>query len=137
MLKVWKHSVILNKLPVYLLQHAEEVHDVLGVELVPVRRQSLCGAKVTFFWFMLTGFNVSHSCRRLLTLRQGLDDVQEAEKESLDLVRSQPAVGRHGAAAHGGSSPLQLQHTESATVSRQRLRSRSEEPDMSYAHTQT
>lgn len=40
--------------------------------------------------------------------------MQEGEQEALDLVLSQSAGGRHGAAAHGGATSLQLeqqQHT--------------------------
>lgn len=35
--------------------------------------------------------------------------MQEGEQESLDLILSQSADGRHGAAAHGGAASLQLE----------------------------
>lgn len=40
--------------------------------------------------------------------------MQKGEQEALDLVVSQSADGRHGAAAHGGATSLQLeQHKHS------------------------
>lgn len=39
--------------------------------------------------------------------------MQEREQEAFDLILSQSADRRHGAAAHGGGASLQLeQHTE-------------------------
>lgn len=45
----------------------------------------------------------------LATFRQSLDDVQEGEQEAFNLVLSQSADRRHGAAAYGGATALQLQ----------------------------
>lgn len=36
--------------------------------------------------------------------------MEEGQQEALDLILSQSADGRHGAAAHGGAASLQLQN---------------------------
>lgn len=103
----------------YSLQQAEEVHNVLRTDFVPVSSQSVCVQKKPTFCFnsepnSWTGAAV----RSLLTLRQGLDNVQEAEQEPLDFILAQSADGRHRAAAHGGTTPLQLEHR---TTQKQKL----------------